>query len=164
VEEIDPRARRFCHRTASWLRPGNQSRARRREQSHGEVKSLQYSGSGAFFSFGQSFTPGEPWPRFGLKSYTRTVDYETPALRDEVVRAEGDPVARGGGLPIPGGQRLTTAVSGTLAWGQLAEGPVNPAPAAVGDRLYQLWITPHGLIKAALKYNATVQTQEEGGK
>ena len=97
----------------------------------GEVKSLQYSGSGAFFSLGQSFTPGEPWPRFGLKSYTRTIDYETPALRDEVVRAEGDPVARGGGLPIPGGQRLTTAVSGTLAWGQLGEGPVNPAPVAV---------------------------------
>jgi glyoxylase-like metal-dependent hydrolase (beta-lactamase superfamily II) len=130
----------------------------------GEVKSLQYSGSGAFFSFGQSFTPGEPWPRFGLKSYTRTIDYETPALRDEVVRAEGDPVARGGGLPIPGGQRLTTAVSGTLAWGQLADGPVNPAPVAVGDRLHQLWITPHGLIKAALKYNALVETQEDGGK
>jgi len=130
----------------------------------GEVRSLQYSGSGAFFSFGQSFTPGDPWPRFGLKSYTRTIDYETPALRDEVVRAEGDPVARGGGLPIPGGQRLTTAVSGTLAWGQLAEGPVNPAPAAVGDRLHQLWITPHGLIKAALKYNATTHAQEEGGE
>src|SRR4029077_901151 len=130
----------------------------------GEVNTLQYSGSGAFFSLGQSFTPGEPWPRFGLKSYTRTIDYETPALRDDVVRAEGDPVARGGGLPIPGGQRLTTAVSGTLAWGQLGEGPVNPAPAAVGDRLHQLWITPHGLIKAALKYNATVQAQAEGGK
>ena len=67
----------------------------------GEVQSLQYSGSGAFFALGQSFAPGEPWPRFGLKSYTRTIDYETPALRDEVVRAEGDPVARGGGLPIP---------------------------------------------------------------
>jgi glyoxylase-like metal-dependent hydrolase (beta-lactamase superfamily II) len=130
----------------------------------GDVNSLQYSGSGAFFSFGQSFTPGDPWPRFGLKSYTRTIDYETPALRDEVVRAEGDPVARGGGFPIPGGQRLTSAVSGTLAWGQLAEGPVNPAPAVVNDRLHQLWITPHGLIKAALKYNATAQAQEEGGK
>jgi len=129
----------------------------------GEVKSLQYSGSGAFFSLGQSFAPGEPWPRFGLKSYIRTIDYETPAMQDEVVRAEGDPVARGGGLPIPGGQRLTTAVSGTLAWGQLGDGPVNPAPAVVGDRLYQLWITPHGLIRAALKYNATIQAQEEGG-
>jgi hypothetical protein len=28
----------------------------------------------------------------------------------------------------------------------------------------RLWITPHGLIKAALKYNATVQAQVEGGK
>jgi len=130
----------------------------------GEVKSLQYSGSGAFFSFGQSFTPGDPWPRFGLKSYTRTIDYETPALRDEVVRPEGDPVARGGGLPIPGGQRLTTAVSGTLAWSQLGEGPVNPAPAAVGDRVHQLWITPQGVIQGARKYNATVQAQQEGGK
>lgn len=130
----------------------------------GEVNSLQYSGSGAFFSLGQSFTPGEPWPRFGLKSYTRTIDYQTPALRDDVVRAEGDPVARGGGLPIPGGQRLTTAVSGTLAWGQLGEGPVNPAPAAVGDRkrvlsdathiveLYRIQGTTHadGLIMAYL--------------
>ena len=130
----------------------------------GEVKSLQYSGSGAFFSLGQSFAPGDPWPRFGLKSYTRTVNYETPALRDELVRAEGDPVARGGGLPIPGGQRLTTAVSGTLAWGQLGDGPANPAPAAVGDRLYQLWITPHGVIKAAAKYNATVEAKTDGGK
>ena len=57
----------------------------------GEVTSLQYSGSGAFFSLGQSFAPGEPWPRFGLKSYTRTIDYETPALRDEVVRASAWP-------------------------------------------------------------------------
>jgi hypothetical protein len=79
----------------------------------GEVKSIQYSGSGAFLALGQCFAPGEPWQRFGLKSYTRTINYETPALRDEVVRAEGDPVARGGGLPIPGGQRLTTAVSGS---------------------------------------------------
>jgi glyoxylase-like metal-dependent hydrolase (beta-lactamase superfamily II) len=130
----------------------------------GEVNLLQYSGSGAFFAVGQSFTPGEPWPRFGLKSYARTIDYQTPALRDEVVRAEGDPVARGGGLPIPAGQRLMTAVSGTLAWSQLGEGPVNPAPAAVGDRLYQLWITPHGVVKAAVRYNATVQAVEEDGK
>ena len=35
----------------------------------GEVKSIQYSGSGAFFALGQSFAPGEPWPRFGLKSF-----------------------------------------------------------------------------------------------
>ena len=63
----------------------------------GDVKSLQIAGSGANSSRSVRLAPGEPWPRFGLKSITRTIDYETPALRDEVVRAEGDPNARGGG-------------------------------------------------------------------
>ena len=51
----------------------------------GDVNSLQFSGSGAYFAFGQAYTPGAEWPRFGVKSYSRTVDYETPAMRDEYV-------------------------------------------------------------------------------
>jgi hypothetical protein len=39
-------------------------------KSMGEVKSLQYAGSGANYSFGQNVSPGTPWPRFNLKSYT----------------------------------------------------------------------------------------------
>jgi len=44
----------------------------------GEVKSLQYSGSGAFFSLGQSFAPGEPWPRFGLQ---KLADFSLPSYQ-----------------------------------------------------------------------------------
>src|SRR5437867_11854792 len=62
----------------------------------GDVKSLQYAGSGANFAFGQNVAPAAPWPRFNLKSYTRTVNYDTPALRDEIVRTQADPAARGG--------------------------------------------------------------------
>src|SRR5215208_1945820 len=130
----------------------------------GDVKSLQFSGSGAYFAFGQAYTPGAEWPRFGVKSYSRTVDYETPAMRDEYVRADGDPTARGGGAPLPPGQRATQAVSGKHAWNQAGENPPGPAPAAVADRLHQLWITPHGIVKAAAKHNATVQTQNDGGR
>src|SRR5437016_1382993 len=130
----------------------------------GDVKSLQYGGSGAYFAFGQAFAPGAPWPRFGVKTYTRTVDYETPAMRDEYVRADGDPTARGGGAPLPPGQRATQAVSGKHAWNQVGENPPAPTLAAINDRLHQLWITPHGVIKAAAKNNATVQTQTDGGK
>ncbi len=131
----------------------------------GDVKSLQYSGSGANFSFGQSVSPGTPWPRFNLKSYTRTINYDTPAMRDELVRTQADPGARGGGgIPLVGEQRQLQAVSGTDAWNQVGENPPSAAVAAVGDRLHQLWITPHGVIKAAIKYNATVETQTEGGK
>src|SRR6266436_4718258 len=134
-------------------------------KSMGDVKSLQYAGNGANFSFGQNVAPGTPWPRFNLKSYTRTVDYDTPAMRDELVRTQAEPGARGGGgIPLVGEQRQLQAVSGTYAWNQVGENPLAPALAAVADRLHQLWITPHGVIKAAMKHNATVQAQTEGGK
>jgi glyoxylase-like metal-dependent hydrolase (beta-lactamase superfamily II) len=131
----------------------------------GDPKSLQYTGSGANFSFGQSVSPGSPWPRFNLKSYIRTINYDTPAMRDDLVRTQADPAARGGGgIPLVGEQRLLQAVSGNDAWNQVGENPPTAAIAAVGDRLQQLWITPHGVIKAAMKHNATVETQTVGGK
>jgi hypothetical protein len=129
----------------------------------GDVNSLQFSGSGAYFAFGQAYTPGAEWPRFGVKSYSRTVDYETPAMRDEYVRADGDPTARGGGAPLPPGQRATQAVSGKLAWNQAGENPPGAAAAAVADRLHQLWITPHGILKTAANHNAAVETKSDGG-
>jgi glyoxylase-like metal-dependent hydrolase (beta-lactamase superfamily II) len=131
----------------------------------GDVKSLQYAGSGANFAFGQNAAPGTPWPRFNVKSYTRSVNYDTPAMRDELVRTQGEqPVRGGGGQPMVGEQRQNQMVSGTHAWTQTGENPPAPALAAVADRQYQLWITPHGVIKAAMKHNATVQAQTEGGK
>jgi glyoxylase-like metal-dependent hydrolase (beta-lactamase superfamily II) len=130
----------------------------------GDVKSLQYSGSGAYFSFGQAYTPGTAWPRFGVKSWIRTIDYETPAMRDEYVRADGDPTARGGGAPLAPNTKATQAVSGQHAWNQAGDSPPGPALTAVNDRLYQLWMTPHGFIKAAAKFNGTAETKTEGGK
>ena len=47
----------------------------------GDVKSLQYTGNGAYFFLGQSVAPGTPWPRFNLKTFTRTINYDTPAMR-----------------------------------------------------------------------------------
>jgi glyoxylase-like metal-dependent hydrolase (beta-lactamase superfamily II) len=130
----------------------------------GDVKSLQYAGSGAYFFLGQSPSPGAPPPRFNLKSYTRTVDYDTPSMRDEFVRTQADPGARGGGVPLVGEQRQLQALNGIQAWNQVGENPPTPALAAVADRLHQLWITPHGVVKAAVKHNASVETQTEGGK
>jgi hypothetical protein len=118
----------------------------------GDVKSLQYAGSGAYFFLGQSVSPGAPPPRFNLKSYTRIIDYDTPSMRDEFVRTQAEPGARGGGgVPLVGEQRQLQALSGTQAWNQVGENPPTPALAAITDRLHQLWITPHGVIKAAIK-------------
>ena len=131
----------------------------------GDVKSLQYTGSGANFAFGQNPSPTAPWPRFNVKSFTRTIDYDTPAMRDEIVRTQADPAARGGGgLPLTGEQRQIQTVSGTYAWTQTGDAAPAPVLTAAGDRLHQLWITPHGVIKAASKHNATIETQMEGSK
>jgi glyoxylase-like metal-dependent hydrolase (beta-lactamase superfamily II) len=131
----------------------------------GDVKSIQYTGNGAYFFLGQNVAPGTPWPRFNLKTYTRSINYDTPAMRDEFVRTQADPAARGGGgIPLIGEQRLIQGVSGTDAWNQVGENPPTAAIAAVADRQHQLWITPQGVIKAAIKHSATVETQTVGGK
>src|SRR5207237_808406 len=53
----------------------------------GNLKSIQYSGTGGWFgAFGQSFAPGENWPRTDIVSYTRTIDYEKRTSREEYTR------------------------------------------------------------------------------
>jgi glyoxylase-like metal-dependent hydrolase (beta-lactamase superfamily II) len=131
----------------------------------GEAKSLQYTGSGANFAFGQNVAPAAPWPRFTVKSYTRTVDYDVPAMRDEILRTQADPKERGGGgIPLPGEQKQIFSLSGSHAWNQIGDAPPAPALAVVGDRQHQLWITPHGVVKAAVKHNAAIETKTDAGK
>src|SRR5262245_65609498 len=62
------------------------------------VKSIQYSGPGSEFSFGQAFNPASAWPEFKNKSYTRTLDFETPALRIDRVPEPIDQIRKGCGL------------------------------------------------------------------
>ena len=121
------------------------------------VKSIQYSGSGVNFQIGQNYSPDVPWPRFVAKSYTRAANYDTPALRDELVRLQGeDPPRGGGGQPVSGEQRQIFVMSGDFAW-NVAGDVVNPSPIALIDRQLQLWTTPHGVVKAAMANKATVQ-------
>src|SRR4030095_15040730 len=103
----------------------------------GDMKSLQYTGSGSTFAVGQNPAPGAPWPRFNAKSYTRMVNYDTASMRDEIVRTQVEPVRGGGGQPVVGEQRQILMVSGNHAWGQVGEN-INPALAAVADRQHQL--------------------------
>jgi hypothetical protein len=120
------------------------------------VRSIQYSGSGVHFAVGQSAVPGAPWPRFNVKSFTRAANDETAALRDEIVRTQGEDPPRGGGQqPVRGEQRQIFVVSGDHAWNVAADAAV-PAPVALAERQMQLWTTPHGFVKAALAHGATV--------
>lgn len=127
-----------------------------------ELTSLQYSGSGSIYAVGQNPTPTAPWPRFHAKSYTRSIHYGTASMRDDLVRMQAEPSPRGGGgQPIIGEQRQIAVVSGTHAWNQTGEN-IAPVPLTVPERLQQLWITPHGVVKAAIAHQATVQAHSEG--
>lgn len=84
-------------------------------QALGAVRSLEYTGSGVMFQAGQSPAPGQPWPRFNLKSYTRAVNYDTASLRDDLVRTQGANPPRGGGVqPVRGEQRQAAIPNAVL--------------------------------------------------
>jgi len=113
------------------------------------LRSVQYSGSGSNFALGQNAAPSLPWPRFNVKTYTRAIDYETVASREEMLRTQGEnPPRGGGGQPLAGEQRLAQFVSGKHAWNLAGNNPAA-APAALAERLLQIWLTPHGFLKAA---------------
>jgi glyoxylase-like metal-dependent hydrolase (beta-lactamase superfamily II) len=121
------------------------------------VTSVVYTGSGVNFAVGQSFTPGESWPKFGAKRYTRSINYDTAASREEVVRTQGENPPRGGGQqPVRGEQLLNFAVAADFAW-NVVGGVAIPAPIALAERQFQLWATPHGVVKAALAGKGTMQ-------
>jgi glyoxylase-like metal-dependent hydrolase (beta-lactamase superfamily II) len=120
------------------------------------LKSFTYTASGVNFAIGQSAVPGAAWPRFNIPTFTRAVNYETASLRDEQLRSRAEMPPRGGGVPAIGEVRQIQVVSGDLAWNVTGE-TAAPAPVALIERQLQLWITPHGVIKAAMANNATVQ-------
>ena len=120
------------------------------------LNSIQYTGSGNVFSFGQGFEPGERWPRFIQRVYGAEINYQTPAMRIVQVRSQGEHPPRGGGAQAVGAdQRGVSVVSGKFAW-QEAGSQAVPNPAVAGDRLRQLWATPHGVIKAAMANSGRV--------
>ena len=115
------------------------------------LKTVQYSATGMDFALGQAPNPSSPWPKFIDKSYTRSINFETPASRVERVRVQGENPPHGGGQqPLVGEQPQTqTIIDGTdTPWVQQLE----------------IWMTPHGFLRAAATKNATVEAKTIGGK
>src|SRR5712691_12382932 len=122
-----------------------------------DVRSIEIAGNGTIFAIGQNATPTTPWPRFNLKSFTRSINYETASLRDELVRTQAlDPPRGGSQQPIRGEQRQIFVVSGEHAWNVVGD-VNNPVPVALAERQIQIWMTPHGAVKAAMARKATVR-------
>jgi glyoxylase-like metal-dependent hydrolase (beta-lactamase superfamily II) len=137
----------------------------------GNIKTIRIAGSGANFSVGQNFSPGEPWPRVDVKSYTASINYDTGSMRVELLREMGPVMPRGGGAPFFGEQRQVQVVGGAFAWNVAAppaNAPAGAAPPAVAapeaqlERMLAMWATPQGFVKAAMANKATTRNARGG--
>jgi glyoxylase-like metal-dependent hydrolase (beta-lactamase superfamily II) len=134
------------------------------------LRTLEYSGSGYDYVFGQAYHGTTPWPRFNVPAYTMTIDFVANAARDDKRRVQlEDPPLGGGFQPIFGEMRQIWVANGQYAWDVAGGNAVAPRfrddrrPVAQG-RLEQITLTPHGFIKAAMAGPGNVRVEDVRGK
>src|SRR4051812_11093100 len=111
-----------------------------------QLKTIQLTGSGMEYAFGQAYNPGSPWPGWKMKSETRTIDFDAPAMRIERVVETPEPGRKGGGLQPGAMQQLI--VNGNTPW-------PNQLP---------IWLTPYGFLRQAAKSDVTLSSKTMDGK
>ncbi|MGH9256743.1 MAG: MBL fold metallo-hydrolase, partial [Vicinamibacterales bacterium] len=134
------------------------------------LRTLEFSGWGYDYVFGQAYHGTSQWPRFNVPGFTMSIDFAAPAVRDDRRRAQlEDPPLGGGFQPLFGEMRQIWVASGQYGWDVVGGAPVAPRirddrrPVAEG-RLEMITLTPHGFIKAAMANNATVRVEDIRGK
>jgi glyoxylase-like metal-dependent hydrolase (beta-lactamase superfamily II) len=124
------------------------------------LQSIQYSGTGSAFSLGQAASPGGPWPRFELAKYVASVDYTTPAMREETMRRDVERPPRGGGA---GPFNPATGQGGMRPIpGDVVQSLVRDGRTEAG--LVQIWMTPHGFLKAAATKSVLAKPVQMDGR
>ena len=137
------------------------------------MRSIRYSASTGYVGqVGQNYSPANDWPTNTLTSYTRTIDYEGKSSKEDLTMkqgtGQGGPIG-GGNAPVitnpfEGEQRRTSMVSGNYAWNMQGT-TIVPAPADAEQRQLEIWLTPHGCLKAALAPGANpiaIERREQG--
>lgn len=128
------------------------------------TKTFQLTANGKMGAVGQSTSPMAPWPRHYVKSLIRQYDFTQAAMREELVRTQGEaPVSGGGGQPIEGDARTVALVSGDWAWNDSGK-TTTPQPHAATGRAHEVAISPHGLVRAAFANNASVTKKTIDGR
>src|SRR5687768_9932520 len=133
-----------------------------------KVTSLRLTGAGAAYYVGQSPNPREPWPRVTVRNYDATIDFGTPAMRIDITRDRGTVPPRGGGQPFTGEQRVVEYVNDETAWdvavprASAQPGAPVPQPQAATERILQVFLTPHGFLRAAVANYGTSRNLPEG--
>ncbi len=127
------------------------------------LECVTYTATGYVGLVGQTYDMRTDWPRVAVSSYTRSVNYPARSMHDERVLTQGDYPALGGGRqPIQGERRQVWRVVDDYAW-NMQGNEAQPAPAAAEQRQLDIWLTPHGFLKAAMEGDPTLITRYEAG-
>ena len=128
------------------------------------TKTFQFTANGKMWGVGQATSPMAANPRSYIGSFTRIYDFTAGAMRDELVRSQGEAPPSGGDYqPIEGDQRVTSLVSGDIAWNESGKDMVA-APQDANERVHGLITSPHGIVRAAFANNATVAKRNIEGR
>jgi len=112
-----------------------------------ELKTIQYSGTGFTYAFGQSYRPDAPYPKFHA-TYSRVIDFDRGLAREETIRTQFEnPPRGGGGQPLYAEARAAGLVTPNSGWGGGA-----------------LALTPHGFVKAAANAAPTISSRRVGAR
>jgi hypothetical protein len=95
------------------------------------VRTVRYAGSGSSYIVSTGTVPAHGWPHSVMKSYVRDLNLDRMTSKLEMVREEGTP---------PAARALSATTEATSPW----------------PSQYQFWITPHGFLKGASVYEASV--------
>ena len=95
----------------------------------GDVKTVQFSGTGMNAFFGQALTAGKEWPRRDLESFSEAYNLDQKSAKLELVFKNP---------AVFGGQRQNAEVNGDKAWAVLANGNANPQLASAEERQLQI--------------------------
>ena len=124
------------------------------------LRCVTYSGTGYSGAVGQTFenAANVDWPRIeSMASYTRTINWESGTSKETFNREPGlNPaswkygIGWEGGTPTQKEPGQTHVVNGTSAWHIDGNGPPLAVPPELAE-VYQLdlWLNPHGFLKAA---------------
>jgi glyoxylase-like metal-dependent hydrolase (beta-lactamase superfamily II) len=134
------------------------------------AQSIEFTGTGRWFQFGQAPSPQLPWPQFDVSSYNASINFDSASARVQIERSQT--VEAGRLRPVPVVQRVDQYVSGNRAWSRLVLPNAAPGaslaataqPAAAEERAAEIWGTPQGFLKAALAHHATSKSTKAGAE
>src|SRR5919197_6169189 len=135
-----------------------------------DIQTIEFSGTGKWYQFGQAPSPTLPWPPFDVSAYTASINYETPAARSQMTRKQVVEPERV--RPAPVEQKVDQDTTAARGWNRAAPAGAAPAtapapqpqPAGVEERTMEIWSTQHGFVMEARANNATSQPAGGGSE